>query len=112
MGNYYVSLTDIINALSHNYPFWMLEKVKILDFTASREGVIAGGPIESSDHCQDGTDKILYKLAPFAMIEPVSEIHPKNSSMYKKSKAKRKTKKNKHTKKRGTALQNHFTRSR
>jgi hypothetical protein len=49
--------------------FWILQDTGIeLKYTASYWCVVAGGPLISANHCQDGTDKKLFMLVPFSII--------------------------------------------
>jgi hypothetical protein len=49
--------------------FWILQETGIeLKYTASYWCVVAGGPLVSANHCQEGTEKKLYMLVPYSII--------------------------------------------
>lgn len=76
-GSFYITMSEAILIQQHAHSFWeLVETGNTLTFTASRIGVIAGGPIESADHCQGGTSKMLYQLVPmvFTMEDDEEDV--------------------------------------
>ena len=77
-GSLYVLYEQVIGMLEYDHSFWeVIETDQVLEFTASRRGVLAGGPIESADHCQTGTTKKVYDIEPFVFeVEEEEEEVP------------------------------------
>ena len=65
-GSLYVPYGQVLSMLEYGHSFWeVIETDQVLEFTASRSGVLAGGPVASVDHCQAGTTKKVYDAEPF-----------------------------------------------
>ena len=66
LGSLYTTYAMVLGMMESTHSFWEFEETPtVLAFTASRSGVLAGGPIVSADHCQAGTSKKTYNLFPF-----------------------------------------------
>jgi len=67
-GTYLITMEDLERVFKQNQ-FWILQDTGIeLKYTASYWSVVAGGPLVSANHCQDGTAKKLFMLVPFSII--------------------------------------------
>jgi hypothetical protein len=65
LGSLYTTYAMALGMIDNTHSFWELEETPtVLAFTASRSGVMAGGPIVSADHCQAGTSKKVYTVYP------------------------------------------------
>jgi hypothetical protein len=66
LGSLYVKYMRIFDIMRQTHSFWEINETdEVLAFTASRSGVLEGGPIVSADHCQAGTSKKVYDVIPF-----------------------------------------------
>ena len=67
-GSFLITMDDLERIFKQNQ-FWILQDTGIeLKHTASYWSVVAGGPLISSNHCQEGTDKKVFMLIPFSII--------------------------------------------
>ena len=66
-SRFYIPLTDFQKLLSVPvHPYWEIKDTgKTLSAAASRSSVVAGGPIMSQLHCQDGSDLKVYSLSAY-----------------------------------------------
>ncbi len=66
-SRYYISAQDFEKLLHVPiHPYWEIKDTgKTLKAAASRSSVIAGGPIQSQLHCQDGSDLKVYTIEPY-----------------------------------------------
>jgi hypothetical protein len=72
-GTFLITMSDLERIFKQNQ-FWILQDTGIeLKNTASYWSVVAGGPLVSSNHCQDGTDKKVFMLVPFSIISEEEE---------------------------------------
>ena len=67
-GTFLITMNDLERLFKQNQ-FWILQDTGIeLKYTASYWSVVAGGPLISSNHCQDNTDKKVFMLVPFSIL--------------------------------------------
>jgi hypothetical protein len=67
-GTFLITMEDLERVFKQNQ-FWILQETGIeLKYTASYWSVVAGGPLISANHCQEGTQKMLYMLVPYSII--------------------------------------------
>jgi hypothetical protein len=63
----YITLDDfnkLLNVPVH--PYWEIkDSGRTLNVTASRSSVVAGGPVQSQLHCQNGSDLKVYNIEPY-----------------------------------------------
>ena len=70
-GSLYIKMRDALTIMIHTHSFWKLsDSGYTIAFSASRSGVLAGGPIMSADHCQGDTAKKIYEITPIAFELP------------------------------------------
>jgi hypothetical protein len=72
-GTFLITMEDLERIFKQNQ-FWILQETGIeLKYTASYWCVVAGGPLVSANHCQEGTQKKLYMLVPYSIISEEDE---------------------------------------
>jgi hypothetical protein len=74
-SRFYIPLTDFQKLLSVPvHPYWEIKDTgKTLAAAASRSSVVAGGPIMSQLHCQDGSDLKVYSLSAYMPTQETEE---------------------------------------
>ena len=67
-GRFYFKWNDIVKLFS-THALWMIDYTDtVIPVSASRASALTGGPVQSTHHCQTGTDKRIYKLTPIRFI--------------------------------------------
>lgn len=80
-SRFYIPIEDFNRLLQVPvHPYWEIkESGKTLKAAASRSSVVAGGPIMSQLHCQDGSDLKVYSLEPYMpTLEAEEEEEPED----------------------------------
>ena len=72
-GSCLITIEDLARIFKQNQ-FWLVQDTGIkLKYTASYLSILAGGPIMSANHCQEGTEKDVSMLVPLSFISEEEE---------------------------------------